>query len=732
MKKPTGTKAIEKKQKPSAAAASTQKKVQKKQKITTPPIIGIGASAGGLEAIEQFLSKVPRNTSMAFVVIQHLDPDYKGIMPEILQRSTPLRVVQVTDRTKIVGNHVYVIPPNKDMSILHGVLHLLEPKEPRGLRLPIDFFLSSLAADQKEKSIGVILSGMGSDGTAGLRAIHEAGGLTLVQDPATAAFDGMPKSAIEAQLADIVTPPSDMPDKIAGFVRLTPHIGIPEPVIEQKSKTALEKIVILLRAQTGHDFSQYKKSTMYRRIERRMGIHQIDRIQTYVRYLQENPRELDLLFKELLIGVTSFFRDPVVWEKLKETILPDLIEKCSDGRTLRAWVAGCSTGEEAYSLAIVIREAMEQVKPNARITLQIYATDLDKDAIDRARSGVFPPNIVADVSSERLSRYFTKEDNGGYRIAKEIREAVVFAPQNLIMDPPFTKLDILSCRNLLIYLEPELQKKLIPLFHYALNPGGILILGNAETVSGYTSMFRLIDPKLRIYAREEGSRTRQPVDFPIRFLPIHEGVPSGEPAVRAVANLQSLTDQLILQRYSPAAVLTNESGDIIYIHGKTGKYLEPAAGRVNWNIFAMAREGLRFELNKAFQEVVRTGEKRVVRSIQVQSDVGTLSVDLEIEVLREPRELSGNVLIVFSDMTALKKQDQEAVRKTGKIKSAVLQEMERERQQSLEEIQSLKEEMQTSQEELKSTNEELQSTNEELQSTNEELTTSKEELQSLN
>jgi two-component system CheB/CheR fusion protein len=408
------------------------------------------------------------------------------------------------------------------MSILHGVLHLLTPTAPRGLRLPIDFFLCSLAQDQQERSIGVILSGMGSDGTLGLRAIKEKAGVVLVQEPATAKFDGMPRSAIDAGLADIVAPADELPGKIITYLQRTPLIAKPELSLEDKTQSAMDKAVILLRAHTGHDFSLYKRNTLYRRIERRMGIHQIDKIAVYVRYLQENSQELDLLFKELLIGVTSFFRDPAAWEQLREQAIPALITSRSADRALRAWVPGCSTGEEAYSLAIVFKEALEQVQPKGGYALQVFATDLDRDAIDKARQGVFPDNIAADVSAERLSRFFSKEEHG-YCARKEIREMVIFAPQNLIMDPPFTKLDILSCRNLLIYLAPEMQKKLLPLFHYSLNPGGILFLGNAETIGGFTDRFAPVSIKSRIFRRTESALRRSRSSFLVLWLPREAG-----------------------------------------------------------------------------------------------------------------------------------------------------------------------------------------------------------------
>jgi two-component system CheB/CheR fusion protein len=696
------------------------------------PIVGIGASAGGLEALEQFLERVPAGSGMAFVIVQHLDPTRKGIMPELLQRSTCLKVIQVKDRTRVRPDCVYVIPPNKDMSILHGILHLFAPTAPRGQRLPIDFFLRSLAEDQQEHSIGVILSGMGSDGTLGLRAIKEKGGVVLVQEPGTAKFDSMPRSAVDAGLADIVAPVNELPGKILAYLQRTPLIAREETALETKTQSGLEKALILLRAQTGHDFSLYKRNTLYRRIERRMGIHQISRMAAYVRYLQENSQELDLLFKELLIGVTNFFRDPAAWEYLREQAIPPLLAHRSPGQALRAWVPGCSTGEEAYSLAIVLKEAVEQAKPKGNIALQIFATDLDRDAIDRARQGFFPGNIAADVAPERLRRFFTQEDRG-YRVRKEIREMVIFAPQNLLMDPPFTKLDIMSCRNLLIYLTPEMQRKLIPLFHYSLNPGGILFLGSAETVGGATHLFTPLSGKSRLFQRTGSNLRPEMVEFPASLgatLPLR---PEARSATPPPLSLQSLADQLVLQRYAPPAVLVNDKGDIFYVSGHTGKYLEPAAGKANWNIFAMARDGLRYELSGAFQKALRQQGRVSLHRLKVETPGGEQWLDVTVERLLEPGPLQGLVMILFLDVAAPDKVKASSVRPAeGRARNTRLLQLEQELLQVRGEARAVHEEMQTSQEELRSANEELQSTNEELQSTNEELNTSKEEMQSMN
>jgi two-component system CheB/CheR fusion protein len=711
----------------------------------TFPIVGIGASAGGLEALDQFLGRVPTGSGMAFVIVQHLDPTRKGIMPELLQRATGMKVIQVKDRTTVRPDCVYVIPPNKDMSILHGVLHLLKPTATRGMRLPIDFFLRSLAQDQQEHSVGVILSGMGSDGTLGLRAIKEKAGVALVQELATAKFDSMPRSAIDAGLADIVAPAEELPGKILAYLQRTPLLARTEEVLEDKAQSALEKVVILLRAHTGNDFTFYKRNTLYRRIERRMGIHQIKKMTAYVRYLQENSQELDLLFRELLIGVTNFFRDPAAWQQLSEAAIPSLLASRMPDKMLRAWVAACSTGEEAYSLAIVFKEALEAVKPRGKFSIQIFATDLDRDAIEKARSGFFPANIAADISEARLKRFFKKEEHG-YRVSKEIREMVIFAPQNLIMDPPFTKLDILCCRNLLIYLTTEVQKKLIPLFHYSLLPGGILFQGSAETVGDFTNLFVPLSTKSRLFRRTESVLRPDEIVFPSAFTagPPGTNTPgtntpgtntpgTNTPGTNTPASLQTLADQLVLQSYAPPAVLTNETGDIFYVSGRTGKYLEPAAGKANWNIFAMAREGLRYELASAFREALRKKEAVTLHGLKVGTNGGRQCVDVTIRRLEDSGALEGLIMIVFTDVAV-----PVVAKATGKPKkpearsSPRVAELEQQLLQVRGESRATHEEMQTTQEELRSANEELQSTNEEMQSTNEELTTSKEEMQSMN
>jgi len=692
---------------------------------TAFPIVGIGCSAGGLDAVEKLLSHVPAASGMAFIIVQHLDPEHVSALPELLQRVTAMPVAEAANHMAVKPDCVYIIPPNKDMSLLHGELHLFAPVAPRGLRLPIDFFLRTLAEDQGANAVGVILSGMGSDACFGLRAIKDKTGLTLAQDPASAQADSMPRSAIEAGLADLVAPPEAMPALIANYFKLPAQQSQAAPPAKTNAQSALDKITILLRDRSGNDFSLYKNTTLYRRIERRMALHQIADIDNYVVYLRENPQEVDLLFKELLIGVTHFFRDPAVWETLRDEAFPALMAQHPAGKTLRAWVPACSTGEEAYSLAMVFKEALEQVRPEARFTLQIYATDLDPDAIEKARKGIYPPNIAADVPLERLGRHFTTEADG-FRVRKDIREMVVFAPQNIISDPPFTRLDFLSCRNLLIYFNPQLQKKLLPLFHYGLNRGGLLLLGNAESIGNFAHLFAVVNNKARLFRRIEQPMPLSDLEFPAG-VPAHAATTAGPSPSDHAGNIGQLTDQLIQQNFAPAAVLVNGEGDILYISGRTGKYLEPAAGKVNMNLHAMAREGLREALSGVIHKAVREARPIHLKGLRVGSNGGTQIVDVSVQALDQPEPLRGRVIVVFKDVA---RQAARRTRKSGgsETHDALTQEL----QQAREALQVAHEETQTTVEELKSSNEELQSTNEELQSTNEELTTSKEELQSLN
>jgi two-component system, chemotaxis family, CheB/CheR fusion protein len=625
---------------------------------------------------------------------------------------------------------VYVIPPNASMSILKRVLYLFEPVEARGLRLPIDFFFRSLADDQREHSIGLILSGMGSDGTSGVRAIKERNGIVMAQDPSTAKYDSMPRNAIESVSVDIVAPVNELPVKLIELLKHSTEVRV-GPDLEIKDKSSLEKIVILLRTHTGNDFSLYKNNTVYRRIERRMSIHKIEKISSYVHFLQENPKEVEILFKELMIGVTKFFRDNKLWEKLGDKIIPDIISKVPEGSVLRAWIPGCSTGEEAYSLAIVFKEVIEKKISFGGHSLQIFATDLDQDAIGIARKGIYPASVAADVSPGRLNRFFTVTDEG-YRVNTEIREMIVFAQHNIIMHPPFTKVDILSCRNLLIYMNSELQKKLLSLFYYSISHGGVMVLGTAETLGSQSHLFSPLDSKLKIFRRIDTDLVNNVYDFPSSFSRSVQSDIETKMPVKSTNNIQTLADQLLLQNFTPSGVLVNENGDIIYISGHTGKYLEPAAGKANMNIFAMLREGLREEFPVAFRKAIINKEPVVLHNIKVGTNGGIRIININIQWIDKPESLRGTLMIVFIDQPEITEIKQTANPGVKTHSSVRQRQLEQELQHANEQMQSTLEEMQTSQEELKSTNEELQSTNEELQSTNEELTTSKEEMQGLN
>jgi len=690
-------------------------------------VVGLGASAGGLAALEQFLANVPLTSGLAYVVVQHLDPTHKAMLTELLQRATAIPVREATASMRVESNVVYVIPPNTELTVVGGRLHLAEPAQPRGLRLPIDVLFCSLARDQGERAIGVVLSGMGADGTLGLQAIKGQGGLTLAQEPASAQFDSMPKSAIAAGACDIIAPAAELPQRIllitAGRVDNAPRVA----GRDEGSEQSLVAIIDLLRERSKHDLTLYKPNTLKRRIERRMAVHSLNTLAAYERFVRDNPQELDLLFKEILIGVTSFFRDPTVWQQLKDSVLPALLARRTRETRLRAWVVGCSTGEEAYSLAIAFREVADAQPAPDEWTLQIFATDLSADAVAVARIGHFSAKIAEEMAPERLSRFFSAQGDG-YLIGKEIRQMILFAQHDVILDPPFTRLDILSCRNLMIYFNASLQQRLLPLFHYVLRPGGVLVLGESETVGQSLSLFAPLDPKARLYLRGDGPAGA--VDFPVnrnlsRRASTQESNVS-HPLTR-LANLQSQADHVLLQEFSPPAVLVNEQGDILYISGHTGKYLEPAAGRANWNIHVMARPAIRTQLAAALRQAVQERKGIELRGLKLEEDAHS-TLDVTIRTLQEPQALEGMVMIVFRDVAVPPRGKARQKRTAGSVDPAGEDELARAR----EEIRALRQEMRASQEQLQSANEELQSTNEELQSANEELTTSKEESQSMN
>jgi two-component system, chemotaxis family, CheB/CheR fusion protein len=690
-------------------------------------IVGLGASAGGLEPLEQFLSNVPVQSGLAYIVVQHLDPTHKAMLAELLQRATSMPVREVTASLRVEPNAVYVIPPNTELTVKGGLLRLAEPSVPRGMRLPIDVLFCSLAGDQGARAIGVVLSGMGSDGTLGLQAIKSQGGLTLAQEPRSAQFDSMPKSAIAAGAADVVGVASDLPERILLIIGAKP--GGPAHGADDAAASALDSILDLLRAHSKHDLTLYKPSTLRRRIERRMAIHGVKSMAEYSAFLSANPSELNLLFKEMLIGVTNFFRDPEAWDELSSVVLPELFARAGPDRRVRAWVAGCSTGEEAFSLAMLFTEAQARLASPDKYTLQIFATDLNADAIAFARRGRYPASIAADASAERLARCFRIQGDG-YLIDPRIREMVLFAQHDLIMDPPFTRLDLLVCRNVLIYFNAALQKRLLPLFHYSLLPGGVLMLGGSETVGPAQNLFSPLSSKSRLYRRRPGKVAFGVVDYPVhrrisaradaQELPMSPQTPT-------TANVQVLADQLLLQKFSPAAVLVNELGDILYISGHTGQYLEPAAGKANWNIHVMTRPAIRTPLAVALRRTIKERTAIEVHGLRMDGNV-THQLDLTVEAIDEPKALQGMVMVVFREVAAPLTHGSRRKKHAGANDPAIAAELLR----SQEELKALREAVSASEEERQAAIEELQSTNEELQSANEELTTSKEEAQSMN
>lgn len=692
--------------------------------------VGLGASAGGLIVLEQFLAHVPPLSGLAYVVVQHLDPTQKAMLVELLQRSTVMPVLEATDTMRLEPDVVYVIPPNKELTVAGGLLHLAEPAQPRGMRLPIDLFFSSLARDQGEQSIGVVLSGMGSDGTLGLQAIKSQGGLTLAQLPESAQFDSMPQSAIAAGCVDIIGLASELPDRIVRVIEEkngTP--SLPEDD-DDAGAQALGSILRLLKERSKHDLSDYKPSTLRRRIQRRLGVHGLTTYDAYEKFVRENPQELDLLFKEMLIGVTSFFRDPSVWQEVKDVVMPALLARCPQGTRLRAWVVGCSTGEEAYSLAMIFKEAVAESSGSESHSLQIFATDLSADAINAARKGHYPQSIAGEVGPTRLGRFFTAQGSG-FLINSEIREMVLFAQHDVILDPPFTKLDLLSCRNLMIYFNAALQSRLMPLFSYSLRPGGALLLGGSETTGNSHALFTPINPKSRLYWRSESPVNAGSVYFPTS-PPRAKNRPSQEfkvsPSTVLPVNLQTHAEQALLQEFSPAAVLVNDQGDVVYINGRVGKYLEPASGKANWNIHVMARPTIRTQIAAALRQAIQDKGRVEVRGLRLGDETAQSSLDVTVKLMQEPHALAGLVMIVFRDVLAPPPAKRRRRVPEGVADPHMIEELQR----CKDEIHALRQEMGASAEELQAANEELQSTNEELQSANEELTTSKEESQSMN
>jgi len=699
---------------------------------TTFPVVGIGASAGGLEAFNQLLRQLPTDTGMAFVLIQHLAPRHESQLAEVLSRTTAMPVITVTAGLRVEPDRVYVIPPNTEMTIGGGAFALSSRAIDR--HAPIDQFFRSLVQEQDDRAIGVVLSGTGSDGTLGLRAIKAAGGITLVQDEKSAKYPGMPQSA--RSVADFVLPPGRIARELARIAHhpvarqtISPAAAPSQP----DDGTDVSAALRVLRMATGVDFSQYKQATVRRRIARRMFLRKIDSLEMYVRHLRQAPDEVQALYDDILIQVTEFFRDPHGFEALRDSVFPSLVKERHADEPIRIWVPGCATGEEAYSLVICLLEFLEETASN--VAIQMFATDLSAAAIARARAGTFPASIENEVSAQRLRRFFMKTD-GRYQIAKAIRDACVFAPQNLTRDPPFSKLDLISCCNVLIYLNAALHERVIPVFHYALKPGGFLKLGPSESVGRFTSLFSVVDKKQRIYARKPGPSAHLGlgvIDGGRIATPTRQ---EEKDAGWSAAAIEQEVDRLILRRYAPAGVVVNADMEIVQVRGKTGSYLEATPGAASLNLFRMAREGLPSALRQAVRRASKSGDPVKVEGLRVKANGGFRDVDLEVIPLA-PREgpKDRHYLILFFEQRAQGTSPVSARDRTREPKIADRRrrtQLARELAAAHEHLQTINEEHEATIEELRSASEEAQSSNEELQSTNEELETAKEELEATN
>jgi two-component system, chemotaxis family, CheB/CheR fusion protein len=690
------------------------------------PVVGLGASAGGLDAFRRLLAALPAGTGMAFILIQHLDPTHASMMVDLLAGHTPLKVQQAADGMPLEREHIYLIPPGAYLSIRGGALRLSEPRERHGARLPFDFFLRSLAEELGERAICVILSGTGGDGSLGLKAVKEKGGLVIAQDPDEAEYDGMPRSAIMTGAVDLVLPVAKLPETIAKYGRQLVLNGKRRKglALDDHPPDRLAEIIDLLRSKTAHDFALYKPGTLLRRIERRMALAAVHDMGRYIDIVQQDAGELDLLAKDLLINVTSFFRDPKAFELLAEEVIPDLVRRQPSDRPLRIWVAGCSTGEETYSLAILFLEEMVTAKRNIR--LQVFASDIDEDAVALAREGRYPEAIAADVSPVRLARFFTQEEHS-YRVAPELREVVVFTVQDVLADPPFSRLDLISCRNLLIYLRPEAQEKVLLLFHFALREGGVLMLGGSETMGSLGDRFEPISKTQRIYRQIGHSRPGE-VDFPIG--------PGGgtrtlwpgrtRPAALQGISARDITQRLLLEAYAPASVLINRKCECLYYSGPTDRYLRVAAGEPSRDLLAMAREGLRNKLRAAIQQASREHALTIATGAQVNYGGGAVTVRIEVH----PVQSEDLLLVSFFNEPEHEPRARRPVAPAADLSH--IAELERELDATRKELQSAIHELEIANEEQKAISQEAMSANEEFQSTNEELMTSREELQSLN
>jgi two-component system, chemotaxis family, CheB/CheR fusion protein len=672
---------------------------------------------------------MPPDSGMAFVLIQHLDPAHESLTAELLGRHTKMSVVQVKREMSVEPNHVYVIPPNKYLSIRERRLRLSSPDVHRALRMPVDFLLRSLAEDQRERAVGIVLSGTGTDGTLGLKEIKAAGGLSIVQDPETAQYDGMPRSAIAGDSVDQAVSIDKMPQLLLAYAQ---HRYLRNPLdarpVEEEAPQDFADVVGLLRARAKFDFGPYKKGTLGRRVHRRMGLRHVERLADYLQLLRTDPAEVNALHKDVLIGVSSFFREPAAWDALTSDVLRRMVAQKPAGTAVRAWVPACATGEEAYSLAMLLIEQLQATQKSCDI--QIFASDVDTQALEQARAGVYPESVAADVSPERLRHFFVRGDST-YRVNKELRESVVFANQNVITDPPFSKLDLISCRNLLIYLEADVQKKIVSLFHFALTEGGYLFLGSAESIGQAEDLFEPVSKKWRIY-RRIGTVRSDRVHFPIEPPP--ERTPRMAAAPRAAASEARLAEavhQLLLDRYAPASVVINRRFSIVHFAGPTHKYLAQPPGPPTRDLIAQAREGLATKLRGVVHRALREDQQVTLTGVRVRRNDHLHRVRLTVEPLKVAKETEGLLLVCFEDEPTTSQPPPETTASSGGDEWLVRQ-LEHELKTTREDLQSTIEELEASNEELKAANEEAMSVHEELQSTNEELETSQEEMQSLN
>src|SRR5215471_10561193 len=633
------------------------KPVDDKASTSSFPMIAIGASAGGLEAFSKLLRALPPEPGLALIFIPHLDPTHESAMVELLSRTTPLPVYQVVEGMKVIRNAVYVLPPNSDMRISDGVLHLAQREPGRRQHMPIDTFFKSLAEDQLSNAVGVILSGTANDGTLGLASIRDASGITFAQDSESAKYDGMPNSAIAAGVVDYVLSPERIAQQLT-------QVHVP-PTQDDSGKdafdgkdTLMKDIFRLLKHFSKVDFIDYKVATIQRRILRRMNINRVSELRDYVKLLHRNPQEIEALYRDVLINVTSFFRNPEVFDSLHEVVYPKLLAERSPQEPLRVWVPGCSTGEETYSHAISLVEALSELR--IEVPIQIFGTDLSENAIQRARAGVYKENIATEVSEVRLRRFFHKVP-GGYQISKSIRDMCVFARQNVFSDPPFSRMDLISCRNVLIYLGPVLQKKVIPIFHYALKPGGFLLVGNTEGLSGSGSdLFDPVDRKTKIYQKRA---VPSPVAFGLT-ISAHDSTESGQERpirvskedelAKTPADVQREADRLLLTKYVPSAVVVNDDLDILQSRGRTNRYLELPTGRVSLNLLKMARSGVLYELRSLVDKARKNGAQIAKDSVVLEDGNQTEVLRLEVIPFRTPARDQRHFLVLFEEKEALR------------------------------------------------------------------------------